>query len=114
MNQWNWQKPDWPNFTYNADNLKVFEEEFLLQSGMFLGALLHFKESEKQRLAIEIMSNEALKTSEIEGEILDRESVQSSIQCRLGLRPIHTHIKPAEAGIGEMIVHLYRHYQEPL
>ncbi|HYS88423.1 MAG TPA: DUF4172 domain-containing protein, partial [Bradyrhizobium sp.] len=38
---WNWKKPDWPNFTYNSTALEPLENQFLLQSGQFIGAFKH-------------------------------------------------------------------------
>lgn len=54
------------------------------------------------------MSTEALTTSEIEGEILDRASVQSSIQRQLGLAADNRRATPAERGVSEMMVNLTR------
>ena len=53
-------------------------------------------------------------TSEIEGELLDRDSVQSSIRHELGLSPDAGRASPAEQGIAEMMVDLYRRSQEAL
>ncbi|HVT11807.1 MAG TPA: DUF4172 domain-containing protein [Fimbriimonadaceae bacterium] len=60
------------------------------------------------------MSTEAVTTSEIEGEILDRGSVQSSIQRQLGLAADNRRSGPKEQGIAEMMVDLYRGYDRPL
>jgi Fic family protein len=60
------------------------------------------------------MSTEALTTSEIEGEILDRASVQSSIRKELGLAADKRRPKPSEQGIAEMMVDSYRRFSEPL
>ncbi len=111
---WNWQQPDWPNFRYDPTPLKPLEERFLHRSGLFLGAALHVTAEEKLALTVSLLSDEALKTSEIEGEVLDRESVQSSIRCQLGLMNDRRPGKPAEAGIAEMMVDLYRHFQKTL
>jgi len=35
---WNWQQSDWPHFTWNQGRLATAENEFLLGSGVFLGA----------------------------------------------------------------------------
>ena len=56
------------------------------------------------------MSEEALKTSEIEGEILNRDSVQSSLLRQLGLQTDHRQIPPAEQGIAEMMIDVYKNY----
>jgi Fic family protein len=111
---WNWQQADWPDFQYKSSTLKALEDDFLRRSGRLFGAYLHVTEEEKLTLAIDLLSDEALKTSEIEGEILNRESVQSSIRKQLGLATDRRSVKPAEAGIAEMMVDLYRNFQHPL
>jgi Fic family protein len=60
------------------------------------------------------MSTEAVTTSEIEGEILDRASVQFSIRKQLGLTTDERRVRPAERGIAETMVDLYRSFAEPL
>ena len=111
---WNWEQPGWPNFTWDDARLRKAEDRFLLCSGMFAGAVKHLKPEEQEQLTIEAMSLEALTTSEIEGEILDRASVQSSIRRQLGLAADGRRAKPAEQGIAKMMVHLYRTFAEPL
>ncbi|HTC65795.1 MAG TPA: Fic family protein [Candidatus Acidoferrum sp.] len=111
---WNWQQPDWPEFTWNQHRLSVAEEHFLVGGGIFVGAIKHLGEEGRNQLAVEVMSTEALTTSEIEGEILDRSSVQSSIQRQLGLTSNNQWIAPAERGVSEMMVALYKTFSEPL
>lgn len=82
--------------------------------GIFAGTLHHLRPEEKDQLTIETLSTGALTTSEIEGEILDRASVQSSIQRQLGLAADQRRVKPAEQGIAEMYVDLYRSFDKPL
>jgi hypothetical protein len=36
---WNWEQPDWPEFTYDRAALEPLERRFLLQSGEFIGEL---------------------------------------------------------------------------
>jgi Fic family protein len=78
------------------------------------GAIKHIEGVSKDDLLVEILSNEALKTSEIEGEILNRDSVQSSIKKNLGLSVENRKIPPAEFGISEMMVDLYLNFYKPL
>ena len=111
---WNWQQPDWPNFTWDKARLLQAEAHFLLGSGKFVGIIKHLGSEDQERLTIDAISIEALTTSEIEGELLDRASVQSSIRKQLGLVAENRRIKPAEQGIAEMVVHLYRSFAEPL
>lgn len=110
----NWEEPDWPEFSYDPAAMEPLERQFLLRSGEFIGACKHISEADKDRLKIELMSDEAVKTSEIEGELLNRDSVQSSIIHQFGLGPDKPRILPAERGIAEMMVDLYRTFASPL
>jgi Fic family protein len=112
--KWNWQQPDWPDFTYNAGSLVERERRFLTQSGELLGAIRHVGRDDHELLKIELLRDEALKTSEIEGEILDRASVQASLLQQFGLAAPDGRIEPAERGISEMTVDLYRSFAAPL
>jgi Fic family protein len=112
--KWNWQQENWPDFEYDLYALKAQEDDFLRRSGVFLGAYLHVTEEEKLTLTIDLLSDEALKTAEIEGEILNRDSVQSSIRRWLNLATDRRSVKPAESGIAEMMVDLYRNFSLPL
>src|SRR6266567_9586871 len=111
---WNWQKSDWPNFTWNRARLEKAEQEFLLGGGVLVGTVKHLPEEDRQQLTVDAMSTEAVTTSEIEGEILDRASVQSSIRKQLGLTVDERRVRPAEHGIAEMMVDLYRSFATPL
>lgn len=113
---WNWQQPDWPNFRFDTAKLKIAEAQFLQASGLLLGAYRHIDASDKQRLTIQLLSHEAVKTSQIEGEWLNRDSVQSSLQWQFGLTEASpkTAISPAEAGIADVMVDLYQNFAAPL
>jgi Fic family protein len=111
---WNWQQVDWPKFRWDAAMLRRAEERFLLQAGEFAGLIQHLGAAEREQLTVEAMSTEAVTTSTIEGEILDRASVQSSIRRQLGLATDRRRVKPAERGVAEMMVDLYRTFAEPL
>src|SRR5712691_8973992 len=111
---WNWQQPDWPTFQWDRARLEAAEKQFLVGGGMFVGTVRHLGDEERDQLTIEAMGTEAITTSEIEGEILDRASVQSSIRNQLGLAAAERRVRPAERGIAEMTVDLYWSFAEPL
>lgn len=111
---WNWQRPDWPHFTWDRSRLTKAEERFLRSSGVFLGAVEHLDTADRERISVEAMTTEAVTTSEIEGEILDRDSVQSSIRRQLGLASDNRRVKPAEQGIAAATIDLYRRFDAPL
>src|SRR5271165_58961 len=112
--KWNWQLPDWPDFAWDRTRLALAEEQFLVGGGILLGTVKHLGEDERNQLTVEAMSTEAVMTSEIEGEILDRASVQSSIQRQLGLAANNRRVSPSEQGTAEMMVSLYRTFSAPL
>jgi Fic family protein len=105
---WNWQRPDWPDFAWQGASLARAEARFLLGGGVFLGTVKHLDPNDTALLTVESLSTEAMTTSEIEGEILDRASVQSSIRRQLGLDTDGRRVKAAEQGIAEMMVDLHR------
>ncbi len=111
---WNWQQADWPNFAWNSVRLEKAEQQFLLGAGVLTGITKHLGQDDREQYMVDAMSTEALTTSEIEGEILDRASVQSSIRKQLGLSADKRRVHPAERGIAEMTVDLYRSFSEPL
>jgi Fic family protein len=111
---WNWQDPDWPKFKWDPARMAAAEEKFLLGAGVVIGTVKHLDEDEHNQLLVEAMSREALTTSEIEGEILNRASVRSSVQRQFGLVADKRRATPAEQEIAEMIVDLFRSSAEPI
>jgi len=112
--KWNWQKSAWPRFSWDASRLARLEAQFLQEAGVFVGAHQHLETDVQEELIVELLSAEALTTSEIEGEILDRASVQSSLRKQLGLASDRRRAKPAERGIAELMIDLYRGFPQPL
>ena len=111
---WNWLLKNWPQFTFDKEVLSDFEQQFFQNNGTVVGAMKHINEDSKDDLLVEILSNEAMKTSEIEGELLNRDSGQSSIKRNLGLTVDKRKVPPAEFGIAEMMVDLYLNFNKPL
>ncbi|QUS40058.1 Fic family protein [Tardiphaga alba] len=111
---WIWEDPDWPHFSYDGKRLEKVEADFLLHSGEFIGAFKHVTPDDQTSLRIELISEEALKTSEIEGELLDRNSVQSSLRYQFGLATDQRGVPAAERGVVDMMVDLYRTFAAPL
>lgn len=114
---WNWQHSNWPNFSYSAERFREAESQFLHKAGVMAGSLKHVSEEDRERLTVSLVSDEALKTSKIEGEILDRDSLQSSVRRQFGLKVDEAgnrKASAAEQGVSEMMVDLYKHYDQPL
>lgn len=111
---WLWQLSEWPQFTWDKGALTALEAKFLRGSGQLVGAWRHLDEADQIDLRINWLSDEALETSAIEGEILDRESVQSSVRRQFGLKADRRRAGPREAGIAEMTVAVFQDFDAPL
>ena len=112
--RWNWQQHDWPEFHWKDGILAAAEAAFLQGAGVLVGSAKHLDDDARQQVLVDAMSVEALTTSEIEGEMLNRASVQSSIQRQLGFLSDKLKVQPAEQGISELMVDLYRGVDETL
>ena len=112
--RWNWQQEDWPRFRWASTAMAAQEARFLQQSGVLIGAAHHLNEDDKTRLVIDLITDEALKTSEIEGEYLSRDSVQASILRNFGFETDYRQVEPSERGIADLMTDLYRNFDKPL
>ena len=90
------------------------EERFLVGGGVIFGTVNCLNEESRDLLMVQAISDEVVTTSEIEGEVLDRASVQSSIRLLFGLATDAGGASPVERGIVEMMVNLQREFKEPL
>lgn len=79
-----------------------------------MGASRHLSQQDQDALTVELMTDAAYDTSQIEGEYLDRQSIQSSILRQLGLDVTEQKVQPAEAGIAEMTVSKIQENDAPL
>jgi Fic family protein len=112
--KWNWQFEDWPNFIWDQDKLTKSERLFTEGAGIIIGSSQHISKEGNQSLLIELMCTDAIDSSEIEGEHLNRDSVQSSIQKELGLSTEASKASLAERGVAKMMVNLYQTNSEQL
>lgn len=112
--KWNWQQPDWPNFIYNSSDFTELEKQFAINSAVIIAIQQYLNQQDKDYLKVTIVSEEALKTSEIEGEYLNRDSIQSSIRKHFGLNNDHRRVSAAEHGISEMMINLYQTFAQPI
>jgi Fic family protein len=109
------QHPDWPAFIWDTAQLAGPLAAVRHRQGRLLGHMEGLGFSLKQEAVLETLTDDVLKTSEIEGERLDSGQVRSSIARRLGI-DIGA-LKPADRnvdGVVEMMLDATRHYKQPL
>lgn len=112
---YNWQQPDWPDFSYDLRDMEDIFFSIAEETGHLSGVLKALPEHMQVETLVSIMVAEAIKTSAIEGEYLSRPDVMSSIKNNLGLsetpEPV---IDKRSRGAGELMVAVRNRYAEPL
>ena len=84
-----WQHPDWPEFRYDPSGIEEILFKLAEKTGQASGLLKGLTVDAQLEAMIEMMVVEAIKTSAIEGELLSRKDVMSSIRKNLGIEPGH-------------------------
>lgn len=110
-----WQADDWPNWRYDLSALAGPLAGVSRAQGLLLGRLADVGLTLRNQASLETLTAEVVKTSEIEGEVLNAESVRSSIARRLGVdiggvAPVDRHVE----GVVEMVLDATSHSSEPL
>jgi Fic family protein len=77
--------PDWPRFRWNSDGLAKQLATVRLRQGRLIGRMQALGFRLQEEAVLTTLTEDVLKSSEIEGEILDRDQVRSSIARRLGI-----------------------------
>ena len=80
-----WELKDWPNFTWKFEDLRPRLEAVRLQQGRLLGQSDDLSKDLDLQAQMDALIQNAIRTSEIEGEMLNVESVRSSVARQLGL-----------------------------
>jgi Fic family protein len=111
---WNWELPKWPTFTYSQDKLNLKEKKFFLGLGSTLAFAKNTEKPDYQQFVVEILSQEGFESSKIEGEILDRESLQSSIKKHFGFKNGHKNKTRKESGMAKLLCNVYETFEKPL
>jgi len=100
-----WQADDWPNWHFDLTALAEPMAEVSRAQGLLMGRLADVGGSPRDQASLAALTEDVVKTSEIEGELLDVASVRSSIARRLGvdigaLAPVDRHVE----GVVDMVL----------
>ena len=85
MSKYIYQLPNWPEFHWNQNRLAQILADVRHRQGRLLGRMEGLGFNLQSEATLQTLTLDVLKSSEIEGEILDREQVRSSIARRLGM-----------------------------
>ncbi len=110
-----YQRSSWPEFTWNREKILKLLSEVKFSQGLLLGKMEGLDFDLKEEAVLNVLTQDVLKSSEIEGEALNKEQVRSSIARRLGLDAGGgINVERNVEGIVEMMLDATRHYDEPL
>ena len=109
------ERKDWPDFTWDHAAITPLLSDVRHTQGRLLGKMegLGFHLREEATLAT--LTQDVIKTSEIEGQKLDTQQVRSSIARRMGIEIAGVpQMDRSVEGIVEVMLDATRHYQKPL
>lgn len=108
--------PNWPEFTWNQEQISPLLAAVRHRQGRLLGKMESMGFNLQAEANLHTLTLDIIKSSEIEGEILDAGQVRSSIARRLGmdvaeiLIPSDRHVE----GVVEMMLDATQKYNDPL
>ncbi|MEH6504168.1 MAG: Fic family protein [Cycloclasticus sp.] len=110
-----WQHADWPRWHYDVDSLSGLLADVHYAQGHLVGRMHNVGLSLRNQAALQVLTEEVIKTSEIEGDHLNHETVRSSVARRLGLdvgalAPVDRHVD----GMVDMVLDATANFDQQL
>lgn len=107
--------PDWPSFSWSMLALATKLAAVRHRQGRLIGRMEALGFDLRTEAVLQTLTEDVVKSSEIEGEILDRLQVRSSIARRMGLEigglpPVDRHVE----GVVEMMLDATQNFPAPL
>ena len=115
MAKYIYEYKNWTNFSWQDKVINVVFGEVRLMQGKIIGQMNSLGFSAKEEATLTALTSDVVKSSEIEGELLNYDQVRSSIARRLGINtaglvPSSRHID----GVVEMMLDATQRYALPL
>lgn len=110
-----WQLPDWPHLVFDAAALAAPLAQVHRAQGMLAGRMGELGLPQRDQATLQVLTQEVITTSAIEGERLDLEAVRSSVARKLGLdigalAPSDRHVD----GVVDVVLDATRNFGQPL
>ena len=110
-----WQDSHWPSWRYDLGTLVQSLADVSRAQGLLMGRLADVGMALREQTSLSVLTEDVIRTSEIEGEHLNVEWVRSSIARRLGvdiggLAPVDRHVE----GVVEMVLDATVHCDAPV
>src|SRR5208283_2012998 len=115
INQFIHESKDWPRFRWKRERLSSCLSDARHRQGRLIGRMEALGFTLRAEAVLQSLTEEVIKSSEIEGEILDTDQVRSSIALRLGMDigaviPADRHVE----GVVEMMLDTTQNYRARL
>ena len=107
---------DWPGFTWDSKALAPLLSEVRLRQGLLVGKMRGYGLASRWTATLKVLTEETIKSSAIEGVVLDPENVRSSLARRLGLEVggLTAHKDRNVDGVVEMMLDATQQFSKPL
>lgn len=120
MTQWIWEHDNWTDFQYDENRLRRALTRFDFNNQISLRDNIMFDNAESDDFVVTIQGLEAIKTSEIEGEVYQLPQIINSIRsgfnilANTGAEENSETRQKRRKSISDMMVSLYRNFDQPL
>ncbi len=115
MAKYIYQYKSWPNFTWNEKEIQVILGKLRYLQGKIFGQINALGFSIKEETMLSTLTLDVVKSSEIEGQILNYEQVRSSIARKLGIEYAGMVYPDRNVeGVVEMLLDATQNYEQPL
>jgi Fic family protein len=114
MTQWIWQQPNWPHFYWDDSQLMTRLAETSYLQGRLAAIAEQLSQTQQQETLAEVLIDDVIKTSAIEGEMLPLAKVRSSVARRLGIPQAGFEPPMENEGIVDITLDALQHQQQPL
>ncbi|MGE4457139.1 MAG: Fic family protein [Arcobacteraceae bacterium] len=113
--KWIWEYDAYPNFTYDKEKLEPLLRGIAYEQGKLKSFMLLMDEQSSKYSLAQTLENEIIASCEIEGEVLNRQSVRSSIKQKLGLESReHYKVAKKEDNYVDILIDANTNYDEDL
>ena len=115
ISKYNWQHKNWPSFDYNTEVVSEITPMISNYIGEMSGIMQSLTDKDQTETLIRLITTEAISTSAIEGEILNKQDLMSSIKNNLGVNTKAESVKDKKAkAIAELMISVRNEYSNKL
>lgn len=109
-----YQCDNWPNFTWDKKIINDLLIELRFQQGRLIGGMESIGFQIREETVLKTLTSDVVKSSEIEGEILDQSLVRSSVARKLGMDIAANKVDRNVDGVVEMMLDATQNYDQKL